>query len=176
MDGRRRYDYSVRLVNYDESVEDEHRRLAATIRCALGSHLRCLEPIGSRLIPGVLSKPTHDLMALVDDPVATGLHLLLEPIGFVEIEDHDLPRRIFRLVEGDTPAAHLHLVSAEYWPQARERAFHALIKNNSDMAMMYSEAKQLLCRYVGSDPQAYGAHKDVFVRWLEGLQEVAVVD
>ncbi|MEU4803975.1 GrpB family protein [Actinosynnema sp. NPDC023587] len=165
---RGRYDYQVELVAYDDGVVARYEQDRAAVVGALGPLVREVEPIGSRLVPGIRSKPIMDLMVLVGGRDAPRAASRLVRRGFHQIPLAELSRTMLRRYRPDTgePDLHVHLVGPEVWAVSPERAFYRLLRERPAVAAAYSAVKDLALELSGGDPQRYGAVKGRFIEWL----------
>ncbi len=165
---RGRYDYTVELVPYDEGVVAQFQRDRSLVAGALGLLARRIEPIGSRLVPGIWAKPIMDLLVLVGDRDAARAAALLARRGFQPIPLSELSRTMLRRYRHGTsePDLHVHLVGPRVWAASPERAFYRLLRERPAVAAAYSEVKLLALDLSGGDPKRYSAVKGEFIRWL----------
>lgn len=165
---RGRYDYTVELVPYDDGVVAQYEQDRAVVSGVLGLLAREIEPIGSRLVPGIWAKPIMDLLVLVGDRDAPRAASRLARRGFHKIPLAELSRtmlRRYRLGTGE-PDLHVHLVGPAVWAASPEREFYRLLRERPAAAEAYSAVKRLALEISGGDPQRYSAVKGQFIEWL----------
>ncbi|MEV0678789.1 GrpB family protein [Actinosynnema sp. NPDC050436] len=165
---RGRYDYKVELVPYEEGVVAQYEQDRAVVSGALGLLARAIEPIGSRLVPGIWAKPIMDLVVLVGDRDAPRAASRLARRGFQVIPLAELSRtmlRRYRRGSGE-PDLHVHLVGPGVWTASPERAFYRLLRERPAAAAAYCSVKRLALELSGGDPQRYSAVKGRFIEWL----------
>lgn len=165
---RGRYDYTVELVFHDVEAVAQYRRDRSTVGAALGDVDHEIEPIGSRLVPGIWSKPIMDLMVRVEEHDLPRAAALLAGTGFQAITIAELSRTMLRRYRPGTsaPNLHVHLVTPDAWSASPERAFHRLLRERPVVATAYSAVKHLALELSGGDPQRYGTVKGRFIEWL----------
>ncbi|MGM1059859.1 GrpB family protein [Saccharothrix sp. Mg75] len=165
---RGRYDYTVELVFHDAEAVAQYRRDRSTVRAALGGLDHEVEPIGSRLVPGIWSKPIMDLMVRVEEHDLLRAAVLMAAEGFQAITIAELSRTMLRRCRPGTtaPDLHVHLVTPDAWSSSPERAFHRMLHERPAVATAYSAVKHLALELSGGDPQRYGTVKGRFIEWL----------
>ncbi|MEM1398390.1 MAG: GrpB family protein [Pseudomonadota bacterium] len=161
----------VQLVPHDprwaERARDEGNRLAD----ALGPALLAVHHIGSTAIPGILAKPTIDLL-----PVARSLTALderrhaIESLGYEWMGEFGLPgRRYCRLTDPETGRRLLHVHCYEEGsPEiARHLAFRDYLRGNPLVAKAYEVEKQRCLALHPENRPAYQGCKDVWIARIE---------
>ncbi|MBW4718531.1 GrpB family protein [Saccharothrix obliqua] len=163
-----RYDYAVELVPYDDGVVARFEQDRAEVANALGLLARAIEPIGSRLVPGIVAKPITDLLVLVGDRDAPHAAARLARRGFQPIRLDELSRTMLRRYRAGTavPDLHVHLVGPRVWAASPERAFYRLLRDHPEVAEAYSAVKRLALGLSGGDPRRYSAVKGEFIEWV----------
>lgn len=140
-----------------------------------GGVLLDLEHVGSTAVPGLLAKPTLDVMARVHPwPLPTERASALVALGFVDRGERELPgRRSFTHGGHDV---HLHVVGLESDHWTRHRALRDLLRAELDARAAYREAKAATIEALEREALAWRVRDGGFeplaqVRgWLEGAQ------
>lgn len=164
--------YFVELTHYSPAWVDHYNELVAEIRTSCPGITLQVESIGSRLVPGALSKPILDVMIECPEVAQVTLIETLLAGGFVRL-DMGLSDRVFmrRLRQGDIPPAHLHLVTPAVWATSRERRFRDLLLANHSLVEAYSCIKRLIVDSGCTDSSSYRAAKSQFIHWAIDLIE-----
>lgn len=165
---RGRYDYTVELVPYDDAAVAQYEQDRALVSGALGLLARDIEPIGSRIVPGIWAKPITDLLVLVGDRDVPRAASRLTRRGLHEIPLAELSRTMLRRyhVRTGEPDLHVHLVGPGVWAASPERAFYRLLRERPSAAAAYCAVKRLALELSGGDPKRYSAVKGHFIQWL----------
>ena len=161
-------DERVRLVTVDERWQDRYRDVATELSELVGGDraLLRLHHVGSTAVPGMLAKPTLDLMAPAARwPLAAESVAALQAIGYVDHGENGLPGRRYFTLRGH--AVHLHVIDAASGHLERHLAFRDLLRADPRARDRYARhKKELVTRYQG-DRAGYVAGKDALVRELE---------
>ncbi len=155
----RRPDGTVEVVPYDPAwparFEAERATLVAVVPGLFGS----VEHIGSTAVPGLLAKPTIDVLGVTRDvhavlqkvEVLAGAGYVHRPGSFPEDDRH----LFFRNVSGGKRLAHLHIVH-ESSPEIDDyRLFRDFLRANADVAARYADLKRDLAARFAGRRQAY---------------------
>lgn len=160
---------SVRLVPYDPrwpaSFEAARGDLAAVVPEALS-----IEHVGSTSVPGLASKPTIDVLLVVED-LAVVLDRIAEltAIGFEHRPGSFAPERchlFFRRTVGDERTHHLHVLPASSPEPDDYRLFRDFLRANPDAAARYETAKLDLATRFAQDRTSYVEAKEPIVEEL----------
>jgi GrpB-like predicted nucleotidyltransferase (UPF0157 family) len=132
------------------TIADADARWAALGRVActaLEPQFREVEHVGSTSVPGLAAKPVIDLMASVDDLDDVDADAL-DAMGFRLIPDA-MPERLFlRREDPDGMVYHLHIVTAESWPNRNERLLRDYLREHAEDAARYAALKrELMARH-----------------------------
>lgn len=156
----------IRLVAYDPAWPAIYLAEANRLRCAAGAAIDAIEHFGSTAIPGLVSKPTIDIMAVAPDLTAIGAFATwLRDDNYEEMSENFAFRRFFRKpASAAGPSFHLHLVEAAAWPDKSERLFRDWLLGHPSAAAEYAALKSDLARRFREDRAAYTVAKSVFIR------------
>ena len=157
----------VVLVPSDPRWPARFQEEKAAILGAIGDRTVAIEHVGSTAVPGLLSKPTIDIMVGVPRLDAAQACIgPLEGIGYAYRQDLEstMPER--RYFDKGPPGArtfHLHLVEfgREFW--MRHLLFRNFLRAHPDRAASYGSLKQELARTYTSDRDAYTDAKPGFI-------------
>src|SRR5690606_34963387 len=135
---------SVRVVPYDPSwpasFEAARSDLAAIVPEALG-----IEHVGSTSVPGLASKPTVDVLLVVDDlDVVLDRVAELAAIGFEYRPGSFAAERrhlFLRRMVGGERTHHLHVLPSDSPEPDEYRLFRDYLRANPDTAARYEAAK-----------------------------------
>ena len=160
---------SVRVVPYDPSwpasFEAARDDLARVVPAALS-----IEHVGSTSVPGLASKPTVDVLLVVDD-VAVVLDRVAElaDIGFEHRPGSFSPERrhlFFRRMVGSERTHHLHVLPSDSPEPDDYRLFRDYLRANPDAATRYEAAKLDLAERFAQDRRSYVQAKEPIVEDL----------
>lgn len=160
---------SVRVVPYDPtwpaSFEAARNDLDTVVPEALS-----IEHVGSTSVPGLASKPTVDVLLVVDD-LAVVLDRIRElgAIGFEHRPGSFEPERrhlFFRRTAGDERTHHLHVLPSTSPEPDDYRLFRDYLRANPDAATRYQAAKLDLADRFARDRPSYVQAKEPIVEEL----------
>lgn len=158
----------VRLVEVDGAWRERYRAVATELRGLVGGDrpLLRLHHVGSTAVPGLLAKPTLDLMAPAARwPLDPATVAALAAFGYVDHGEHGLPGRHYFARGGHE--VHLHVVDPGSGHLERHLALRDLLRSDADARERYARRKRELVRAHAGDRAAYVAGKDALVRELE---------
>lgn len=158
----------VRLVEVGGRWRERYRQVAIELRELVGGDrpLLRLHHVGSTAVPGLLAKPTLDLMAPAASwPLAAEAVAALQALGYVDHGEYGLPGR--RYFTRDGHAVHLHVVDAASGHLERHLAFRDLLRSDPRARDRYAQRKDELVRRHGGDRARYVTGKEALVRELE---------
>lgn len=158
-------DFTVEVVDFDEGWANAFTEERARIRTAWPGEIT-VEHIGSTSVPGLASKPTIDLLAVLPDdeladspPVFEGLGYLYVPASFP-----DDPRHLFfHRLRGGKRSHHVHVVASSSALPARYLLFRDYLRANPAAAARYAAFKVDLATRYPTDRDRYVDAKPPFV-------------
>ncbi len=159
------------LKRYDAAwpgaFEAECRRLWAVLGVLVdGGVLEDLAHMGSTSVPGLLAKPTIDIMGRVHPyPLSEASVRALEAEGFTHHGEYGLPGRTY-FTKGRHDV-HLHLVSFESGHWERHLVFRDYLRASRSARDRYAELKADLAARFRDDRRAYQAGKTELITSLE---------
>ena len=129
-------------------------RIAAALGDAFdGGVLLDLEHVGSTAVPGLLAKPTLDVIARVHPwPLPDASARALVALGFVDRGEHGLPGRRYFTHGGHD--VHLHVVGLEGDHWTRHLALRDLLRADPSARARYARAKRAALEAAMSGPVA----------------------
>jgi GrpB-like predicted nucleotidyltransferase (UPF0157 family) len=153
------------VVPYDPAWVDQAAVEMTRVRDALGKTLLTLHHIGSTAVPGLMAKPTLDLMGVVRDLVALEAHVpALIGLGYEPRGEAGIPgRRYFRIRRGDAHTHHLHLYASGHPAITRQLAFRDYLRSHPEDAEAYAALKAALAERYPTNSAAYTEGKSAFV-------------
>ena len=157
-------DRPIELVAYDASWPDRARQEAAALEAALAPWLDGrVEHVGSTAVPGLVAKPTIDLMAPVRDlATAREAFATLAELGYA----HAPHRPHLHWFCKPSPAVrefHLVLVERSNPEWAARLRFRDRLRGDPATAAAYAALKRELASRFRSDREAYTDAKAEFV-------------
>jgi len=160
---------SVRVVPYDPSWPAWFETARGDITAVVPEALT-IEHVGSTSVPGLASKPTVDVLLVVDD-LAVILDRLAElaAIGFEHRPGSFAPERqhlFFRRLVGGDRTHHLHVLASDSPEPDDYRLFRDYLRANPDAAARYEAAKLALADRFARDRASYVQAKEPIVEEL----------
>lgn len=163
----------VLLTHYDPIWSEKFNKEKQNLLSAAGKFLTRIEHIGSTAIPGMVAKPTVDILAAITSlQEAKTLIKVVSSIGYIYVPEfeNELPeRRYFYKDSADEDAFHLHVVELDspFWK--RHIAFRNYLRTHPDEADAYAELKIKLANEHTTDRNAYTDGKSEFIHRIEML-------
>jgi GrpB-like predicted nucleotidyltransferase (UPF0157 family) len=163
----------VILAEYDPLWTDKFKIEKQNLLRAAGEFFICIEHIGSTAIPGMIAKPTIDILAAITSLQETkSLIQAIAPMGYIyipELEEELPERRYFYKERTHEDAFHLHVVEMDSSFWKRHIAFRDYLRAHPDEADAYAELKIMLAKEHLADRDAYTDGKSSFVHRIEIL-------
>lgn len=162
--------FPVLLSPHDPAWEACYAAEKALFQKRLGRQIKRINHIGSTAIPGLVAKPTIDILLEVaqDTDISTLTGQLVEE-GYVV---NTPPKDIILYLKGYTPrgfegqALHIHLRHSGDWD---ELYFRDYLLRHPQTARAYGQLKARLKEQFAHDRDGYTAAKGDFVRKYTGL-------
>jgi GrpB-like predicted nucleotidyltransferase (UPF0157 family) len=151
----------IELLPHDPKWADIFEMGAAEIRHALGPTALSVHHVGSTAIPGIVAKPTIDILLLVDsyDP-ETPYRGPLESLGYVF--DHRDETHVFFVGSPGGERFHVHVVEESSEDSRMMITFRDYLRADREEARRYEALKQALAEEHG-DADAYANAKSSYV-------------
>ncbi|HEX2046144.1 MAG TPA: GrpB family protein [Acidimicrobiales bacterium] len=164
--GLNRPDGTVEVVPYDPSWPARFEAERDILLGAVPGLFSSVEHIGSTSVPGLVAKPTIDILAVSDDLAAVLVHGVPgydhRPGSFPDDDRH----LFFRKVRDGKRLCHLHVVHASSAEIDDYRLFRDFLGADADAARRYAELKLgLAARY----PDRRQAYVDAKQREVDGF-------
>ena len=150
----------------------------ASFRAETASLLPIVEPllgaiyhIGSTSVPGLLAKPTIDILIEVTDLARVDeLNAAMIDLGYEARGENGIAgRRYFMRAEKGMHRVHVHVFQVGNPEIQRHLAFRDFLRRHPDMAEAYGDLKEELAIRFVLDAEAYTNGKEAFVREIDRL-------
>lgn len=163
----------VSLAEYDPLWTDKFEIEKQNLLRTAGEFFTQIEHIGSTAIPGMIAKPTIDILASITSLQETeSLIKIIAPMGYIyvpEFEDELPERRYFYKDRIHEDTFHLHVVEMDSSFWKRHIALRDYLRAHPDEADAYAELKTLLAKEHMADRDAYTNGKSNFIHRIEIL-------
>lgn len=154
----------IEVVDPDASWPAAAQRLIASLRRHDVLATAAIEHIGSTAVPGLVAKPTLDLLADVPPDRADQVAAALVTDGWARLPVGDAAwKRSFALPGDGRRLAHLHLADAADPRAAAHRVFRDALRADPGLVARYAAVKREAARRHCDDREAYTAAKSGFV-------------
>lgn len=158
--------FPIILVDHDPAWETRYSREKQFLVSIFGDTISRISHIGSTAVPGLLAKPTIDiLLELSHDIDLKAITEQLKQAGYaVNTPDRD----VIMYLKGYTPqgfqgqAYHIHVRLSGDWD---ELYFTDYLKNHEQIAEAYAELKMRLQQRFSHDRDGYTEAKGDFIRF-----------
>jgi GrpB-like predicted nucleotidyltransferase (UPF0157 family) len=157
------------VLPYDPGWPVVFEAEAPELRDALGPNVLALHHIGSTAVPGLMAKPTIDILAVVDsidrmDEAVSAMAAL----GYqAKGENGVAGRRYFQKLDGEVHLVHVHAYPKGHPDIARHLDFRDYLRAHPDAARDYEDLKLTLAEAHTWDPKAYTRGKTDLIRVLD---------
>ena len=158
---------AVRLVPHDPRWAETAAIEAARIRHAAGLSMIAVEHIGSTSVPGLVAKPTLDLLGIASSLAdLDAMRPAIEAIGYGWHGEYKLPRRRYCTLED--AAMRARLVNLHCYAQGdpeitRHLAFRDLLRADPAVAAEYAAEKRRCAALHPEDSHAYTDCKSAWI-------------
>jgi GrpB-like predicted nucleotidyltransferase (UPF0157 family) len=155
----------VELVGHDPAwaaqAEAESARLSQTI----GETLICIEHIGSTSVPGIVAKPTIDLMPIVKSLAELDARQTsIEALGYVWRGEFGIPGRRYCIrEERGRRLFHVHCQQVDHPEIARTLVFRDYLRADPEEARAYEAQKRVAAAAHPDDTLAYSKAKSDWI-------------
>ncbi len=165
--------FPILLAEYDPAWADRYRQERTQLLQAVGGGVKRISHIGSTAVPGLLSKPTIDiLLELADSADIEQTKRDLLSLGYLFSPQPDNPPPHMMFMKGYTPqgfegqAFHLHL---RYYGDWDEPYFRDYLIAHPDTAAAYAQLKRRLVPEYRNNRDGYTEAKTVFIKPITAL-------
>lgn len=151
------------LARFDE---ESHR-----IRQSLAGNVFSIDHIGSTAIPGMIAKPTIDMLLVVTNlSVLESSYAVMQSLGYQPKGEHGVPgRRYFVKFSGERHLFHLHAFQNGHPEIDRHLNFRDYLRAHHDQAHAYQALKRRLAERYREEPAKYTAGKADFIQGIDRL-------
>lgn len=165
---------AVQLTHYDPRWRQEFQQTRSSLLQSCSGWVTCVEHIGSTAIPGLIARPTIDVIAGVDDP--DGLSqaaLLIEGLNYRRVESPEWASESItlekpRYARPDEPEpTHLVFLMPNQTPSfARAIGIRDYLRSRREEAIRFEETKVARWRSGSGNRDRYSTDKAVFFMHL----------
>jgi len=159
----------IEIVPHDPAWADLATTEAAQIMRTLGASILAIHHIGSTAIPGIMAKPTLDLLAEVPNlDEIDELNPRMEALGYAPRGENGIPgRRYFIKLAGETHFCHIHMFLTGNQEIIRHINFRDYLIAHPAEAEAYSRLKAALAAQFPYDSVSYTDGKEQFIREID---------
>ena len=158
----------IELLHYTPKWIESFKQEKRALQSFIGKDV-AIEHIGSTAVPGLVSKPTIDLLIGVSHIEWRELSLFISEITSLgydyipEYETHLPERKYFEKVQDGHHIAHIHLVKkgGEFWK--KHLFFRNILQSNQQLRSEYGQLKQALARREWKNRNDYANAKSAFI-------------
>lgn len=156
---------AVELAPHDPAWARMAAAESARLTVAIGETLVHIEHVGSTAIPGIVAKPTIDLMPIVRDLAALDARRPhVEALGYIWRGEWGIPGRRYCVREQDRRRLfHVHCLAAGNPEAASMPAFRDYLRAHPDEARAYEAEKRVAAAAHPADTLAYSAAKSDWI-------------
>ena len=129
----------IKVVPYNDNWPKLFDIEAKNIERSLGDNFLKIYHIGSTSIPGMVAKPSIDIMAAVKD--ITGAVDTLQEVGYKYKGELNIPFRYF-FSKKEGVDINLHVVESDHWFVKLNLAFREYLRNTPKAVLEYSKLKE----------------------------------
>jgi len=154
------------VVPYDPAWPAVFEAEAVRIVDLFGANAVKIHHIGSTAIPGLMAKPTIDLLFVVEDIEAVdALEPGMKAMGYRPKGENGIPgRRYFQKLAGEEHLFHVHAFEVGHPEIRRHLNFRDYLRAHPDVALAYQDLKLSLAEQFPYEPEAYNQGKTDFIR------------
>ena len=157
----------VVIVKYDPRWANMYAEERARIVDALEGLDAAVEHVGSTSVPGLLAKPTIDILVVVPDPAAGKSAVApLTGLGYEYRGELGIPGR-FYFSKARRRTHHVHLYPRGHPEIERLVLFRDYLRAHADAARAYAGLKRALAERFSNDREAYTEAKSGFIKSIE---------
>lgn len=173
-------DSPVRLTHYDPLWRQEFEQTRSSLLQACSGWVTCVEHIGSTAIPGLIARPTIDILAGVDDADCLAqAALLIEGLNFREVDSPEwaadsitLEKPRHQRPNGPDPTHRVFLMPNPTASFSRAVSIRNYLRSRMDEAIRFEETKVARWRNGSGNRAQYRSDKSIFFAHLIDQLEV----
>jgi len=164
----------VVVVPYDPVWPAAYEAEANQISSGLGSIITAIHHMGSTSVPGMVAKPTIDILLVDRDHAELDANQhVLQDLGYQSMGEYGLPgRRYFRKLQGEVHLFHIHAYEEGHPDIARHLNFCDYLRNHPEEAGRYQALKLLLAAQFPFSVDKYTSGKTDYIKAVEKLAAV----
>ncbi len=159
----------VRVVPHDPTWAETFETEAAVLRSVLGDEALAVHHIGSTSVPGLIAKPTVDMLVEVCRiEEVDRFDTAMAERGYEAWGEYGIPgRRFFVKNRGPVRTHNIHVFEAGTPEVERHLAFKDYLIQHPETARAYGTLKKDLAERFPTDMESYMGGKDAFVKKTE---------
>lgn len=171
-----KHDYSNRkyvIVPYNPEWPKMFQRIRNTLVPVFGNIAERIEHIGSTAIPGMVGKPTVDVLVIVKHIFEVdALNLKMADLGYLALGEYVVPGgRLFALEKNSERQANIHCFAADHPKTKQLLSWREYLLTHPEEAHAYAQLKQNLYTRYPTDYGAYRKEKDAYMTELNKRAE-----
>ncbi|MDD5437706.1 MAG: GrpB family protein [Patescibacteria group bacterium] len=172
-----KHDYSQRkyeIVPYDQNWPIIFEKVKDEVAPIFGGIAEKIEHIGSTSVPGMVSKPTVDILITVKDiNLVDELNDKMADLGYEALGEYVTPgSRLFALNKDGNRLINIHCFPIDHEKSKRFLLFRDHLRSHPEEAAAYSKLKLDLFEKYPDDYGAYRQKKDAYMKELEKRAEI----
>jgi GrpB-like predicted nucleotidyltransferase (UPF0157 family) len=153
----------ILIVNYDPRWPGLFDRESRRIHSVLGNRALRIDHVGSTSVPGLVAKPTVDLLLVVADSADESAYApSLDGVGYV-LKIREPKWYEHRMFKGPDTDINLHVLSSGCEEIDRMLTFRDWLRNNPADRDLYARTKQDLAKKEWTNVQEYADTKTAIV-------------
>lgn len=156
----------IKVVSHRSEWETAFLKEATVLKTLLGDVLLAVHHVGSTAIPGILAKPTIDLLGeAVSLEAVDSLSPIMATNGYLVRGEYGIPQRRY-FVKGtpDKHTHHIHIFPAGHPEVIRHINFRDYLIAHPETAAAYSLLKEKLAQQFKYDSAGYTDGKSEFIQ------------
>lgn len=158
----------IEVVPYDPNWMMQFRDEASLITPLLGDNFVAIHHIGSTSVPGLVAKPTIDMILEVNDiELIDACNDRMSVLGYEAWGEYHMPGRRFFLKGDEKRTHHIHTFQTGSFEIARHLYVRDYLKTHPEEVRAYADLKIQLAHQFAHDRKRYVLAKADFVKALE---------
>jgi len=159
----------VEVVAYDFRWPGLFETEAGKLETVLGENLIAIHHIGSTSVPGLMAKPTVDLLVVVrSHEQLDACDNTMRALGYQSKGENGIQgRRYYQKLDGESHLYHIHAFESGHFEIARHLNFRDYLRMHPDEARAYQDLKVDLAAQYPSDPERYTSSKTDFIQEID---------
>ncbi len=158
----------IKLVPHDPAWTAAYDALSERIAAVLGENVCRICHIGSTAVPGILAKPTIDILVEVQSLLdVDAADPQMEALGYAPKGENGIAgRRYFQKLQGDDHLVHVHIFESGHPAIDAHLNFRDYLIACEDAAQAYEKLKIKLIEQFADQPRAYTRGKAELIQQL----------